>query len=213
MQKTKFPKPDYKLWAIAETWSLRQGALILNGFDPHVCGVRLTEKEIPTEFAKAHKMYQILRTVPWRMHYPHHYFPNVGVHPEAIIHVVSSRGWSIPATLRRLVQKRVEHEHQERRQYEDSIKQNAIQPEKDPNQLLSSRERKNLLKAIGVLVKLLMDEKNKSLRPAREVKISSLQISQMMIDKANDLGIEIEGLKSFDRKITEALELLTEEVL
>jgi hypothetical protein len=108
-------------------------------------------------------------------------------------------------------QKQIAEQHEEIEN--ERQKAAKIEDENIQKSLLSSRERKNLLKAIGILVKLLTDEKGKSTRTKQGEKISSLQISQMMIDKANDLGIQIEGLKSFDRKITEALELLTEEII
>jgi hypothetical protein len=68
-----------------------------------------------------------------------------------------------------------------------------------------------LLKAIGILVRLHFDEKTKSPRFNRNNKLNAFQISQTLLEKALEIGIETEGLKSLDRKIKESLDLLETE--
>lgn len=75
---------------------------------------------------------------------------------------------------------------------------------------MASRERKSYIKGIGLLVLIIKELKEKISRNT-EIKLSALQISQMLIDKAQSLEIDIDGLKSFDRKISEAIELINQE--
>lgn len=225
MKKVKFDKPDYKFWAKKDAWSLHQAALLLHGIDPlKHRALRLTRREIPAEFEEAQKTYILLQSVPWREQHQGYYFYGQGPHPVAIIVEAKKKDLPLPLKLTKFVAQRFDQERKDREEFQKLEKQNEIQassgqkdipPQSLPPQEppLSSRERKNLLKAIGVLVNLLIDEKAKSTRSSRGTKVSALQISQMMLDKAQELEIEIEGLKSFDRKITEALELLKEEVL
>lgn len=212
MTEIKFTKPDYKFWVKKEGWSLHQSALLLHGIDPlEVRSVRLTAKDLAPEFKKAQKTYLLLQSVPWSERHPGYFSYGIGAHPVAIIVEAKKKGLPIPVRLLNLVKKRFEKEQEEKKEDEEAEKdQNTQTPIKQtaPDQPLSSRERKNLLKAIGILVKLLGEKREKT----SGIKLSALQVSQLMLDKAHALGIEIEGLKSFDRKITEALALLDEEV-
>ena len=79
------------------------------------------------------------------------------------------------------------------------------------NQFLASRERRNLLKTIGIFVKIFVAEKNHSPKYLRGDKINASQISKTLIEKAESLGIETEDLKSLNRKITAALDILDEQ--
>lgn len=224
MTKNISPKPDYKFWATKETWSLHQAALLLNGIDPlKNRSLRLTQKDLPQEFEESHKTYILLQSIPWRDRHANYYIYGVGAHPVAIIYEAKHKNLPIPTRLLKFVAKRYErelalkkeHEEQEKLEQQKHAISNdqTIQEQNSAPASLTSRERKNLMKAIGVLVNVLMDEKMKSQRSGQKAKISALQISQMMLDKAQELGIEIEGLKSFDRKITEALDLLQEEII
>lgn len=56
-----------------------------------------------------------------------------------------------------------------------------------------------------------IDTKAKSSLRKNAIKLSSLQIAQLMLDKVEELGIKADGIKSFDRKITEAIQLIDEE--
>jgi len=85
-----------------------------------------------------------------------------------------------------------------------------IRPEA-PTRPSSSSERRAFLKAIGVLVKLLLDSNLGNRVCICGQKPSAFQIAQLLLEKAESLRMETEGLKSMDRKITEALELLAKE--
>lgn len=214
MTKKKYPKPDYKYWAVAETWSQNQAAFLLHGIDPNKYPeVRLLEKEIPSEFKEVKMTYSLLRSVPWSKRHPEYYFANVGISPIAIIYEATSKNLHIPAQLRKLIAKRYEQEtalkkemeeenYPQEHQASEQAQQNKLQ-----EQPLVNRERNNYLKGIGILVSLLIDEKAKSSRNSG-IKYSAAQIVRLMMDKAQNLGVDQEGLKSFDRKITEAMELL-----
>lgn len=75
---------------------------------------------------------------------------------------------------------------------------------------LITRERNNLLKGIGLLVSILLDEKEKHSKNS-DIRISASQIARLMMNKAEYLGIDQEGLKSFDRKITAAVALINQD--
>jgi hypothetical protein len=57
---------------------------------------------------------------------------------------------------------------------------------------------------------LLISEKSSPLYQ-RSKKPNAFQIAQVIIEKARSLGIDSGGLKSIDRKITEALKIIEEE--
>lgn len=208
-EKIKFPKPDYKYWARAETWSQQKAAFLLHGIDPEKYTDVKLEKESRVEFEEVRKTYRILRSVPWRERHPGYYFANVGVHPVAIICEAVKKDLHIPAVLRKLVAKRYQQELDFRNEINETDNQEE-KPSSDQDQELSPRERNNYLKAIAVLITLLLDEKMKSSRNASN-KYSASQISRLMLDKAESLNLDTNGIKSFDRKITEALELLNQE--
>lgn len=208
--------PDYKFWAAAETWSINQAALLLHGIDPHQHrSLRLAEKNIPAEFLEVQKTYVLLRSVPWQHRHCNYYFPYQGVHPIAVLYEAKTKSLPCPPDLHKLIAQRYAIETELKKEDVPVENQDSISPKEKATQEqpLISRERKNLLKAVGILVKLLIDEKEKSTRSNHGTKISALQILQLMLDKADALGVEIEGLKSFDRKITESLELLDEELV
>lgn len=214
MSKIKFPKPDYKFWAKAETWSINQAAFLLHGIDPHeVRMIRLAEHRVPAEFEDVQKTYFLLRKVPWKERHGDYYLPNSGVHPIAIIFEAKAKDLPIPKALFNVVKEHYvrEQERKEGLEKEEKEAEKIQHKNEKVNESFSTRERHNFLKAIGLLIKLLIDEKDKSTRANRVIKLSASQISQMMLEKAEYLGMENEGIKSFDRKITEALELIEEE--
>lgn len=184
---TKFPKPDYKFWAAAETWSINQAALVLHGIDPHQYrSLRLAKNNIPAEFAEVQKTYLLLRSVPWQDRHFRYYFPNQGIHPVAVFYEAKVKGIPIPSELHQLIAQRFDLETKAEKENRPDENEVNITSEENPNkeQPLINRERKNLLKAIGILVKLLIDEKEKSTRSNQGTKISALQILQLMLDKA-----------------------------
>lgn len=131
------------------------------------------------------------------------------MHPVAIICEAVKKDLHVPAVLRKLVAKRYQQELDFRNETNETNNQEEKQSS-DQDQELNPRERNNYLKVIAVLITLLLDEKSKSSRNSGS-KYSASQISRLITDKAELLGIDTNGLKSFDRKITEALELLNQE--
>jgi len=56
---------DFVFWSRLDSWSYRDAALLLCGFDPDRlkgAGIRLDGRELPEEFAEASKVYRILRS-------------------------------------------------------------------------------------------------------------------------------------------------------
>jgi hypothetical protein len=56
---------DYDFWSKLDTWSYRDAALLLCGFDPDQVkgsGIRLDGREMPSEFLEASKVYRILKS-------------------------------------------------------------------------------------------------------------------------------------------------------
>ena len=111
----------------------------------------------------------------------------------------------LPHPLRELITKRFADENLNN----EKLVLHSLEKTKTNSQTLASRERRTYLKAIGILITLLMDEKK--IPATRGQKPSASQLAQIMLEKAENLGLNTEGLKSIDRKITEALELLAEE--
>lgn len=211
-------KADYKQWLIASTWNMNQAAYLLSGFNPNP--YRLADAIVPPELKKAKLLHTLLTRVPWRDEYPAHYFPNLGIRPAAIIHFAVKKNLKVPKVLFRLVSATPEYQQIEREVNELVMTANSYSPSENKlseiksqkeNQWLTTRERRTFLKAMGLLIRLHFDDKKLTPRYSRGGKLNAYQIAQDILDKAQELGVEIEGLKSLDRKISEALELLDEE--
>ena len=205
----KHPKPDYKHWAKAETWSQSKAALLLHGIDPDKYpSLNLGMKETPPELDAAKKTFKIIRSIPWMERHREYYYPNVGISPVAILAEARLKNLPFPAPLRKLIQKRFEIEMEFK---------NLVHPKTHIEHVgnpkitsVASRERNNYLKAIGLLAALLIDEKIKSSKNP-QLRLSASQIARLIVEKAEVLELDASGLKSIDRKITEAVELLNQE--
>lgn len=208
MIKKKYPKPDYKYWASAETWSQNKAAFLLHGIDPDsYLDVQLSSKNVPEEFKEVQKTFRILRSVPWQHRHPQYYFCNVGVSPVAIIFEAIKKNLHMPAILKRLIRERFE---KEKIINEAESDEEEISSSKRVDKPLINRERNNYLKAIGLLIRLLIDEKIKSSKN-NNLKLSASQITRLLIEKAEKLDIDTNGIISFDRKITEAMDLIDQD--
>lgn len=206
MNKKKYPKPDYKFWAAKDSWSQTKTAFLLHGIDPDMFSkVDFRGDKSPSEFAEVKKTFDIIHSIPWKDRYPHYHFPNVGISPIVIIVEVLEKNLRIPAPLKKLLMKRLEQEKVRLRKLDEDKNKNNNQ-----EQALVNRERNNYLKSIGLLIALLVDEKVKSSRNP-DLKLSASQIARLIVEKAEFLGMETSGLKSFDRKISEAVELINQE--
>lgn len=212
MTKIKFDKPDYKHWAALDTWGINSFALLLNGICPEKYrAVRLAYTETPTGFEKAKKTFTLLDSIPWAMRYEKLYIRGKGGHPAIFMHEAINKNLHIPAPLRKAIEER----YQRIRPTLPSL-ENQEQPITHVvegatlEQPLANRERKSYAKGVGLLVLIIKELKEKISRNA-EIKLSALQVSQMLIEKAEILGLDSSGLKSFDRKITEAIALINQE--
>lgn len=192
-------KPDYTYWAKMDTWGLKDATLLLHDIEPmQFSGLNFLASDLPSNFYEMKKTYHILKKVPWETRYGYKkIYPPVTILREAI-----SKDLSFPEALLAAVQARNPNE---------KIFDRVEKPTAKTNEQLSNRERRNLLRAIGLLVTLYIDEKNKPTLRRESFKPSASQLAQRLIEKAEYLGIETEGIKSVDRKITEALQLLEDE--
>lgn len=209
MNIKKHPKPDYKYWAKAETWSQSKAALLLHGIDPDKYpSLNLGMRETPLELDAAKKTFKIIRSIPWMERHKGYYYPNIGISPVAILAEANLKNLPFPAPLKKLIQKRFEVEMK----FKNLIHpQTHIEPVGNPKRpSLANRERNNYLKAIGLLAALLIDEKVKSSKNS-QARLSASQIARLIIEKAEVLELDASGMKSIDRKITEAVELLNQE--
>lgn len=209
MNKNKNPKPDYKYWAKAETWSQSKAALLLHGIDPDKYpSLNLGMKETPPELDEAKKTFKIIRSIPWMDRHKQYYYPNVGISPVAILAEANLKNLPFPAPLRKLIQKR----HAVEMEFKNIVHPKShIEPLGNPKSTsLANRERNNYLKAIGLLAALLIDEKIKSSKNP-QLRLSASQIARLIVEKAEALEIDATGLKSIDRKITDGIELLNQE--
>lgn len=73
---------------------------------------------------------------------------------------------------------------------------------------MTTHERRNLLRTIGILTSLLIEEKS---RPLLQHGNKPYQIAQTIIEKAQAREMDIEDLKSIDRKIREAFKVMEED--
>jgi hypothetical protein len=221
MTKIKFPKPDYKHWTKASSWSLNQAAFLLHGIEPlQFRSLRLAEHDVPSEFLPVQRTYLLLRSVPWREIHTQYHFAKNGIHPAAVIYEAHKKGLPLPKLLYKAIAALPEYKQIERDSAaagdiktatEQSLPATASNKNNPNNkQETSTRERRNFLKAIGILVRLHFDD-DPDYNRGNGKKLNAYQITQTLLDKAQEIGLELEGLKSLDRKITEALELLYEE--
>lgn len=198
----KFLKPDYKYWAKAESWSLKESSFLLHDVEPlHYRSLRLGDREIPQEFTEIQKTYLLLRSVSWEKRFG----AKNGLLPAAVIQEAIKKELKIPPKLQKYVIER--HQRLIEVAAKEEKNNSSIGEKTDKqDQSLSTRERRTFLKAIGILINLYLDKTNRS-----DKKISASQIAQIMLGKAEVIGLNVDGLKSMDRKITEALELIAEE--
>lgn len=194
-------QPDYAWWAKADSWSFADAALLLHDIDPCSCRLFGLPTEIPLDFSEVHRTCSLLKSIAWKEKYPFH--TGKGLHPLAVVTEAIKKELPLPQSLRQLITQRFADENLHNEKSTPTLET------KTNNQTLANRERRTYLKAIGILITLLMD--GKKIPATRGQKPSASQVAQMMLEKAESLGMDDEGLKSIDRKITEALALLAEE--
>jgi hypothetical protein len=202
MEMQKDSLPDYSCWSKLDTWTLKDAALLLHALDPlEYRQVKFNLREVPnaTELKDAYKTFLILNNVTRNQRYS----DNSGILIEIIYAVVEQKELPIPKELKALLDKRFQRKQET---------QQAAIVNHPFNKETSTRERRNFLKQIGLIVHVLMDTKHPRYQFLLSDRVNAFSIAQAMLDKAKELDVGTEGLKSCNRKIAEALEFLEEEV-
>lgn len=216
-------KPDYRWWARMEVWTLKQASLLLHDMDPHSYrSLKPYVNDLPPQYADLQKTYFALHQFPWEESCREYYYRGKGIHPFAVVHLAISQKLPLPKRLKKLV---VERFHREKQMENDgydihstlaseasALKYTLPKPHIiQRNFGFTPRERKNLLRALGILVLLMFNDENSSARYYYANKLNAHQIMQTILDRARRRGISTKGLKSLDRKITEAMGILEAE--
>lgn len=195
-------KPDFSYWIRQTTWTLEEAALIINGIEPARGGdasLLFNDKKAKPPH-KLQTTYELLKKVPRNFHYQQEGL----ISPHTAIHIANENEllhWEFDDAILKAQTDYIKEEEMKFKGIDD----------KEYDEFLASRERRNLLKTIGIFVKIFVAEKRYSPKYLRGDTINASQISKMLIEKAESLGIETEGLKSLNRKITAALDILDEE--
>ena len=217
----KRQRPNYLWWVSMETWTLRQATLLLHGLDPNQHdALKPHTKDLPPEYTRLKKTYLMLQQYPWEQRLPQYYYAGKGIHPVAIISLAIHHQLPLSKRLRKLVVERFHRENQLKKNGMGITKLftpylPVIQP--SPPKIISrtlgftARERKNLLRTLGILIRLLFGDEQSSPRHWYAHQLNAYQTAQTILEKAQRMGISIQGLKSLDRKITEAMAILAAE--
>lgn len=217
----KRERPNYRWWVSMEVWTLKQATLLLHGMDPNQYpSLKPYVKDLPPEYAPLQKTYLMLHQYPWEELMPDYYYQGKGIHPAAIVSLALQNKLPLSKRLRKLVIERFHRENQLKQQGVE-IKQvfspyaSFIEPLK-PKIIqhhfgFTARERKNLLRSLGILIRLLFADEQSSPRHWYAKRLNSYQTAQTILEKAQQMGISTKGLKSLDRKITEAMAILAAE--
>lgn len=193
--------PDYTCWSKLDTWTLKDAALLLHALDPlEHRQIKFNLREVPNEpvLKEAYKTFLILNNVTRN----HRYSDNTGIPIEMIYVIIEQKELPFPKALETLLEARFQ------RKFEAEQAAIARHPS---NKDISTRERRNFLKQMGLIVNVLMDARHPRYEFLLSKRPNAYNIAQAMLDKAKQLGVETEGLKSCNRKIAEALEFLEEE--
>lgn len=211
MTKITFEKPDYKHWATLDSWGINAFALLISGICPtKYRAVRLAYKDIPVGFEKAQKVFALLDSIPWARRYEKLYVPGKGGHPVIFFHEAINKKLPMPAVLRKAMENRYQRYKSILPVLENQMPIIKKSDDVIQKKFLANRERRTYTKAVGLLVLIIKELKEKVSRNS-DIKLSALQVAQLLTEKAQSLNIDTDGLKSFDRKITEAIELLKQE--
>lgn len=219
MMMEKQYRPSYSWWVRMEVWNFTQATLLLHGLDPNrhpslqPCAI-----DFAPQYANLKKTYLMISQFPWKQFYPSYYIRDKGVHPVAIITLAVQKKLPIPKRLKKLV---IERFHQEKllkskaKDIQDVLApySSNIRPP-TPRKIIrrsfgfTQRERKNLLRSLGIVVSILAGDQNSSPRHWHAKQLNASQLAKTIIDTAQKMGLPTKGLKNLNRKITEALMLL-----
>lgn len=201
MERKEKSSPDYTCWSKLDTWTLKDAALLLHALDPlEYRQVKFNLREVPKEpvLKETYKTFLILNNVTRN----HRYSEHTGIPIEMIYAIIEQKELPFPKALKTLLEARFQ------RKFEAEQAAIARHPS---NREISTRERRNFLKQMALIVHVLMDARHPRYEFLLSERANAYSIAQAMLDKAKQLGVETNGLKSANRKIAEALELLQEE--
>ncbi len=190
-------RPDYGHWSKYDKWDFKEAAMLLHNLEPSdYLKVRFNSKDVPLEpeLKEAHKTFLILKKCDA---FGYSNF----AHPKKILSVVCEKALDIPEDLLKEFVTQEEREQNFKNRLER--KKTAVSSNE-----LSTRERNVFLKAVALMAHMLV------LRTPRfqvNNRPNPHQIAQAVMEKAESMGVDTMGLKSFERKITEALIFLEEE--
>ncbi len=169
-------RPDYHWWVFSmEVWTLKQATLLLHGLDPNRHrSLKPYARKLPPEYAPLQKTYLVLFQYPWKELLPKEYYDlgknKKGIHPVAIISVAIQKKLPLPKRLRKAVMERFQREKQVKtRELDIPTILIPYLPDLKPSSPkiiqrtlgFTARERKNLLRSLGIVIRLwLGDEKH-----------------------------------------------------
>ncbi len=221
----KSERPQYHWWVFSmEVWTLKQATLLLHGLDPNQHrSLKPYAHNLPSEYTPLQKTYQVLQQYPWEEYLADYYVPEKGIHPVAVIAVAIEKKLPLPKRLRKVVIERFQRENQAQKMgleipavlapYISDLAPAPPQPKIIQRTFgFTARERKNLLRSLGIVIRLWLRDEKSSPRHWYAHHLNASQIAQTILEQAQQMGLPTQGLKSLDRKITEAMALLAAEL-
>lgn len=207
---------DYVYWSKWDEWSFKDAALLLHGFEPlNYTQVRFNVSNPPaeTELKDAHKTFLILRRANWQ---ELGLITRDSAHPYDIQEIARQKDLTIPEQLNTCLdaRRKQEKEYMQRSSPSINTTTEATSNIHETNNETSAhvRERRNLLKIIGILALIISDDPKQSskFKFKGNDRLNASQIKEIVMAKAEQLNIEADGIRSLDRKIPEALGMLDE---
>jgi hypothetical protein len=212
-------EPDYEFWSKLDRWNFKEAALLLQDIDPlEYKQVQFSTKALPDqpELKEAYKTFLLLKKTSsdgYRSMNSH------SASPQEIYMIAFRKGLAIPEKLAACLKSQEQREQENRFLLQSNAANNSAQILAKnqatigniENKELSTRERKSLLKSIGILTLLLTENSKSSAQFTLSNRPNAFRITEAVITKAEAIGVSTEGLKSLDRKIKDALDLLEEE--
>lgn len=207
----KISESDYESWCRVDEWNFKDAALLLHGFDPlNYRSVKFNLRETPKapELKETYLTFLVLKNFNGGKH---RYM--TGANPLEIFYIAKEKNLPVPEKLNTCLEElfKLKKEKQQLSSPKTFPIKEAIAQEN--NKDFSVRERHTLLKAIGLFITLLADDPKHAKKIIIKGRINASQVMQILSEKAYSLDINPQGIKSFDRKINEAMELLEEEKL
>jgi hypothetical protein len=208
-------KPDYVFWSKWDEWIFKDAALLLHGFEPlelKQAKFIVTKPPEEPELQEAHKTFLLLKHSNWR---DLGLITSNSTHPYAIEQMARHKDLPFPQEIAECLNARRKREQinpHPSHSINAMLQEMELPPEKNKEVSAHSRERRNSLKIIGILVLLLEKNKKKTSKLKHNESLSASQIKDIILEKAEHFNIETDGLKSIDRKIAEAMALLRDEI-